>query len=1014
MSQQIMLLSSPADEEALRPILEQLRAKGVRVSEGEAPKKDDIVLAALTESFYADEKLTKRLLDLIGAGAKYVLPLQLTAEAVPARIKDALYSRNIIPAQGRDAGQIAQRVIDALPKRNIRLPLLLTAAAVIIAAVAGLLLWRSRAPQESVPAMAAEPQKLDVPLPEGVTAEELEGIVDVVIVGDRLKMFTEDARREYGDLPDEYFFANYDFESDGWYSTEDGSRLAAARYDDLRFIGYMPNLQRLQMVLVEADAAALPDLSDAVFLERVTIQSCAIPDLDWLSGAAVKHLNVQYTPLEDFGPLTACRQLSRVSIGMDHTSVQADFSAFAPPRLLALELNSVNLDGTLDLSALSGCASLSEIEFRDLPLADLDCLRGLEKLVTLRVVDCRSLRDVSALGELPKLQDLALDDCPAIRDYSPVGQCKALRSVMLYAGWDVRLRDASFLGELPALESIALYSVDLADLGFLTRLSQYRASLDFSFSGDVRDYSALSAFKIYNGLDLEPYNGDVDRILPYLEGAVVSRLSIRWARNLDLSALPAVNSRLTLNECDLTDLSAMPEDFNALHLDLLWCDRLRSLDGLQNQKKLGNGLGDLYLEGCSRLTDWSALEGTDWASLEIVGSFTLPDFSKIGVTTLRLENIADLTDLECLSGLDSSRSYNLYLILPEAQSLTPVRRLHGVDLAVPPQLAEQAQELVDQGKFYSFRVEYPQGGWSVDDLEITLESLDELSTLPNAMLRRVRRLCLAGDELIDPDQYDVWDDYEDNHPTAVLHDKQTDTETHIPLGGIAELEAFYSLTGLQTLCIAAQPITNLNGLQALSALDFIELRCCPELTDVSPLFAMQSLSQVCLRGCSGVTSIQGIQNLPHLTRLDIFRVPVSDLSPLAGCDLSAAEEQGGFWLEMDDNPVTDFSALETISHFSYLCLNNMDCELWLPCLRDARIDGFSGCGCGFTADSLARFVSDHPELRDISIPWNDDMIDLTPLLSLENLERVCVSDNMEKAVASLEGHDFSFTLEIKG
>ena len=49
----IHLLCSDADRAALQPVLDALQAKGLRVS-GEVPEKNDLVLAVLSEAFYAD------------------------------------------------------------------------------------------------------------------------------------------------------------------------------------------------------------------------------------------------------------------------------------------------------------------------------------------------------------------------------------------------------------------------------------------------------------------------------------------------------------------------------------------------------------------------------------------------------------------------------------------------------------------------------------------------------------------------------------------------------------------------------------------------------------------------------------------------------------------------------------------------------------------------------------------------------------------------------------------------
>ena len=126
------------------PVLDALRAKGLRVSETGAAAKDDIVLAALSENFCADAEKTEALLDLLAAGAENVLPLQLDAAPIPDAVKNALYARNIIPAAGRDPAQIADRIAAALPKKKSKLPLILTAAAlVLLAAIVGVLLWRA-------------------------------------------------------------------------------------------------------------------------------------------------------------------------------------------------------------------------------------------------------------------------------------------------------------------------------------------------------------------------------------------------------------------------------------------------------------------------------------------------------------------------------------------------------------------------------------------------------------------------------------------------------------------------------------------------------------------------------------------------------------------------------------------------------------------------------------------------------------------------------------------------------
>ena len=1022
MSNKVKLLASAGDRESLAPILAALGQRGIRAAENPGTiGKNDTVLAVLSERFYADEGLTGRLLSLVGSEAENILPLQLDDEPIPDALKNALYSRNIIPAAGRDAPLIAERIAAALPQKRSRLPVILGAAALVLVAAVGLLVWKSRAPTavETI-APTAEPTAVPLNLPLGLTAEDLEKIVDVIIVGDRAEFFTTDRLRSFsGTAPDWDYFAYRDYDNAGahFYSREDGHEYPLTRYEDLSFLALMPKLRYLHLAMVET--GKLPDLSGAATLSNVSLMDCVIPDLDWLGGAGVIHADIINSTgsLRDFSPLTKCKRLRECHIDLIGTR-QADLAGFAPPKLTWLWINNgQDLQGDLDLSGLAGCGELHQVQLEyNLPVRDLSFLSGADKLERLELTDLHALRDISALSGLRKLTELKIDDCSSLRNYRPVGDCKALEQLMIYAGWNVHLEDASFLSDLPRLTDISLYSVDLPDLDFLRVIGQRQSSLNnFSFSGDVRDCSALAAIKKYSSLSLEPYNGDLAPILPYLAESSVTTLSIRFANAVDLSALSIVSNRLILEQCGITDLSTASEDLSFFHLTLSNCSRLSSLEGLQKLTRLGsNGVGTIEIYNCPRLTDWSAIDGMTLMELNITGGYTLPSFADLRVGLLRIDSVADVKDLTFLSEMDASRSVSFRLVgLDEVNDLTPLRQFHGLVLAVPPQLGEQAQDLVRAGNFKQFEIEYPQGGWEMDRQELTLLSLEELNTLPEAMLRRVSSVALAGDQVIDRDRFEIWEDYQNNRAIPILYDRETDTQTEVSLGSFTDLTELFKMTGLRQLRVASQPITGLDGIQELSGLDQIELKCCPKLTDISPLFAMQSLSEVCLRGCPGVTSIQGIQNLPHLIHLEIVRVPVSDLSPLTECDLSAAEERGGFWLELDDNPVQDFSPLAGIPRFSNLCLNNIDCKLWLPYLREAQIDHFSSCNCRMSNEELAEFAAEHPELREIDIPWNQQLTDLTPLLSLENLERVQVSRNMEKAVATLEGQG-SFRLEING
>ena len=89
MKQHVLLrvLSAEADRDALRPILDALKEKGLRVSAAEGSlKKGEILLAALSGHFYADVEKQKTLLEALSTGAENVLPLKLDETcAAPCR-----------------------------------------------------------------------------------------------------------------------------------------------------------------------------------------------------------------------------------------------------------------------------------------------------------------------------------------------------------------------------------------------------------------------------------------------------------------------------------------------------------------------------------------------------------------------------------------------------------------------------------------------------------------------------------------------------------------------------------------------------------------------------------------------------------------------------------------------------------------------------------------------------------------------------------------------------------------
>ncbi len=909
----IGVILSPADREKAQPILDALRSKGFESVEYAAPQKVRAVLLFLSAAFAEDETAQERFFALDSEG-RTVIPVDLDGAAQPELVKAALIARNVTSAQGRTAEEIAERVIGGLTSLSgspiwIRLRLWIMIAAALLILGGGLWFWRANTADkpeaDDEAALAVAEQRY------GLSAEDLADIAYVYLVSDKLYHFTAE---EIMDA--EWDFFTWNMEEDGmqYYSTVDGHRLTRASYSaaDLEILRLMPKLAGADFFLI--DAEALPDMSGLQELEHVVMADCGFTDLSGLAGSTLSYFASYRCPIGDYSALSECEQLTEVSMEFDFLE-KADLSSFSPPALEWASFGYAPGSAELDLSGLRNCTALEELTIRDIPcadpsvnhsmltdlafleglpnlrsltlqrlsnLADVSALGTLPALEKLSISDCERLADISALQKLGALRELTIESCPNIRDFSPIGGCAALEYFYIWGCY--QFSDASFLASLPRLREISLFDVTLPNLDFLNALPADR-EMSVAFSGPIRDYTALGHFQRYDWLHVNPNNGLVAPVLAALQGVTVRNLHLHECRGLDLAALPQVTENLDIWYSDLRDLSAMPSlEIERLTLNDL--PYLTSLDGIGNlpafsKQKSGDGL-ILVVTGCPRLTDWSALEGNALENLELEHVYSLPALESIDFATLKLEGVDALTDLHFLDNRPENwHYYEIGLTDTEnVRDLSPLRRLKGEKLTVPPQLREQAEELAALGAVGEYEIAYPEGGWQSYDGDQILLSLDELDTLPQALLRCVRRLCLAGDASVDPERFDVrYGQDEEGRGLIALVDTYTDEETPVEPGALTALPDLAALSELRVLRIYCQKLRDLEGVQRLSSLEELRIGSCDELRDVSALFTLQGLRCVQINGCP-VASLQGVQNLTELEELNIADTAVEDLTLL--------------------------------------------------------------------------------------------------------------------------------------
>ena len=1023
----VPIMSAP-DAEKIQPILEALFARGAKKSARKTPGKGDVVVLFLSENFAADEAVQESFFAADSAGRE-IIPVDLDGAAQSELVKSAVIAKNAIAAAGRTPEEIAERIVsaEAFREKKSPLPKILIAAAVVLALGAGLWLLRSRMPEKPEEEAAATPalaqSEIAAAQKFGLTAEDLARITSFCIVGDvhgtTSVRFTTDSSINPGLR---VFLSDLAYDSeemDGrhWYSTEDGHEFTLTHYDDLSVIELMPNLRSLTLVLVETDK--LPSLVGLNALEELRLENCRLGDLEWAADASFLQFTCRGCDIEDFSPLGSCVRLREAEFELDGVT-RADFSAVGTPSLHNVVIRGGEQLREIDLTGLRK-AQLWELRLTRVPVKDLDFLSwGQDSLSQLELDDLDALRSIEPVRSLSSLTWVDLKNLRNVNDLTPLGRCGRIKEFHME---NMRqIRDLDFLIGCASLQRVSLGNCDIEDLDFVATMSK-NFGTELEIYGNVRDWSGLSNNSFYGSLTISPDSRRVADILPYLENCSVGNLRIGNAADLDLSALPKVSSRLSLWNCpNIEDLTGLKDTNSFSHLELQDMPRLRSLNGLQKIRAFGRNEAlfncELWVDNCPRLDDWSALNGAKFGNIRLKRVYTLPEFGKMlyyQYTVLRLESIPDIEDLSFLDEIKNPEKiyFSFELVdLENLKSLDALRRFRGEFIAVMPELQDQAQALVEAKRFGRLDIAYPSGGWNgggYDDF--ILLSLEELDTLSDKALAHVTSICLAGDQLVDSQQYEVWDEWDGRRHHVLIVDRNTGEQTEVKTGGMSDLSALAKLTGLRRLELFALPITSLDGIQIMSELEELRIQNCPNLRDASAAFTLQGLRRVEIGRCP-ITSIQGVQNLMELSSLAIYETKVKDLSPLRDVDYSVSVRNGGFDMSIGGTNCDDYSPLEAVPVFSYLDLNGVDAARWPDLSQVEALRRLSAHGDNLTQAKLEELLASHPELAELQIPHNEKITDLTPLLGMENLQRVLISRDMKKAVASLDGQDLPFELEI--
>lgn len=857
-------------------------------------KKALAILAFLSADFYADEAKQNEFFTAKDSGVP-LIPILLDDSPMPEIMMQAMYAKNSLIASRYPTDKaLAERILTAeafqnptvtpAQKKASRTGLIGFCAAAAAVLVAGTLLL--------IPKKASEQQVVEVIdekniLPFGLTEQDLLEIKSVRLIGETyefqkttfqnpiggcVRIFTNVDQSigadDYTDPDSQYTYWNH---VDPYDHTEwelDGKPVSMTEYD-LDFLSLLPNLQNIALVNVRADK--LPDLDGLRHLENLLMFDCDIPDIQGLTDSSIARAEVKGSNIQDYSPLGTCNRL--VHLGVELGKNPTDISGLASPHLGKLSVvDPFDTVSSFDLSYLGDSSLLNwlSISFRN--IKNLEGISNLTKLNTLylQAYPSVSLNGISNLTNLRYFITYTYSDSAQLsrteQELQELTNCTSLS----YLSMVERLPSLSFLNSLTNLDYIDVRANE-ADLAFLNRMAKpVQNSINIS-SSRLTCSEPIEQIMMIRSLSLNfewnsSYENAVGRALDQVR---ISNLELYSSQEFNLSYLPQVSGKLSFHNCVISDLTKLPNEPLSLSFE---GTSISSLKGIPAK------LTELEFIGNTGLNDWTPLEKIQISQLTFSGFKKLPSFSKICPTNiLTLENIASLTNLDCLKPLLEKQPM-LSLLFPGDQHLTDISALEtytGNSLGVPPHLDREARQLVAAGCFDTSRIVYPDHYINANKMMLQLESLDDLKIMKPEELALVEKIAIAGDRLFDPDECYA---YLSNN-TVRIFDQSTSNTINAGHGFITDFSMLEKLPNLRSLTLVGQPLTSLNGIQKLDKLEELNITDCPNLTDISAAFTLPKLTSIDV-GNSPVASLQGIQNLTRLNSLDIRNTNITDLSVL--------------------------------------------------------------------------------------------------------------------------------------
>ncbi len=542
-----------------------------------------------------------------------------------------------------------------------------------------------------------------------------------------------------------------------------------------------------RLVLTGTSVSDLSPLREMQTLEQLVLSSTQVFDLSPLRGLQLTKLDLSTCPVSDISPLRG--------VPLDELSLRATH--------------------VTDLSPLKGMP-LRFIDLKYTPVIDFQPLAGLPlercNLQYDRVVD------LSVLRGMP-LRELVLWGCRDARNYSVLTEIKTLELLLLPSEYrDLPEADFAAIAALrdhPRLRQLGAEIMDRMDAASTGSKELFWREWDReqSFLPALRNSGfKFNLYKLPGGTYQLNFNEQRLSDLSILRGAPITQLSLDSCQVTDLSPIRDLRLQsLSLfgnPVADLSPLRGMP--LEELMLGKTNVSDLSPLTDLP--------LKTLYLQGCQRVTDVSAV--ADISTLEKVA---------VPPTARNIELLRRLPKLQMLA-FDIAEQY--------PQSPVSTADEFWKDMAANVWLSQ----LRDSGIAINTLKKLPDQTWHVDLENSGISDLTFLKGAPISIL------WLGNTSVADLTPLHAMTLKE----LRLYHTKVTDLS---PLWGMP----------IRYLHLSGTRVADISALRNMP-IERLRMHDCPEAIDLSPLAGATTLKDATLPPlATHIETLRGLTNLEHIS-----------------------------------------------------------------------------------------------------------------------------------------------------